>query len=347
LGKGGGVVVGAGKEPRTREGGPALIFDWTVIEAAMAAVESSPITWPAPGFPIVVVTSEKSMDEIPEDRRALWEAAMRSGLVRHERILPGARSGALLRERQALFGDVLLTMGGGTGVEHLAELYLEKRRAVIPLDIPLGASREDGTGGSERLAGKALACPSDFIDVAPGVDAGALLTLIGSERGRKPAATVVEGIVQLLENLRVRKAFAVRLMNRSHEDFGAVESFFRGVVDPEVEAAGYQRIDLSVDVTEQPFLNVEVFRGLHYASLAVVDLTGLRPNCLLELGYALGRPIPTLITCKRGTEIPFDPDALPRYEWETGEDDVRQESFRAFWKKNIGRMPVVHRDRIG
>ena len=83
--------------------------------------------------------------------------------MRVESILPGSRAAALIRQRQADFGEILVTLGGGTGVEHLAELYLGRRRTVIPFDLPLGASREDGTGGSERLARESRAEPNRFL----------------------------------------------------------------------------------------------------------------------------------------------------------------------------------------
>jgi hypothetical protein len=54
------------------------------------------------------------------------------------------------------FGDALICIGG-TGVEHLAEPYSARRKPVIPLDLAIGASREDGTGGALRLNREALA----------------------------------------------------------------------------------------------------------------------------------------------------------------------------------------------
>ena len=35
------------------------------------------------------------------------------------------------------------------------------------------------------------------------------------------------------------------------------------------------------------FINVGIFENLHFSSVAVVDVTGERPNCFIELGYAL------------------------------------------------------------
>ncbi len=106
---------------------------------------------------IFAVSSEKADADMPAPRRPLWEALLESGAVRLERLRPGSRSGAAMREIQAREGNVLVTLGGGAGVEHLAELYSGRRRPIIPLDARIGASRGDGTLGGEGLARLALA----------------------------------------------------------------------------------------------------------------------------------------------------------------------------------------------
>src|ERR1700693_3158309 len=134
LRNGGGLVLFAGNEPIQNTGipdSPALIFDWTVLETTAWIASRGRLPWPHTRPLIVVVTSEKAACEIPAQRRALWQKLVKSGLVRVEYILPGARSGALLRERQAQFGTVLLCIGGGTGVEHLADLYQTRHRPII------------------------------------------------------------------------------------------------------------------------------------------------------------------------------------------------------------------------
>jgi len=67
---------------------------------------------------------------------------------------------------------------------------------------------------------------------------------------------------------------------------------------------------------EDPFMNVEIFRLLHRAALVIVDLSGVRPNCMMELGYALGRHRRYLLSAMKGTQLPFDPDKIPTYFWD-------------------------------
>ena len=82
--------------------------------------------------------------------------------------MPGSRAAAFLRQRQAVFGDALVILGGGTGVEHSADMYLSRRKPVVPLDLALGASRDDGTGGAVKLAKEARAEPTQILPFQPG-----------------------------------------------------------------------------------------------------------------------------------------------------------------------------------
>ena len=122
---GGGIVVGIGREPRpdgAAPDAPSLLFDWTALETAAECLKHGFPAWPAEfGLPIVVASSEKSVTEIPDNRRPLYEELLRSGLLHVESIMPGSRAAAFLRQRQAVFGDALVILGGGTGVEHLAD----------------------------------------------------------------------------------------------------------------------------------------------------------------------------------------------------------------------------------
>jgi TIR- and PNP-associating SLOG family len=345
---GGGIVVGIGREPRPQSSAPdapSMLFDWTALEAAAQHLKYGfPAAWPAEsGLPMVVASSEKAVTEIPDNRRPLYEELLASGLLHVESIMPGSRAAAFLRERQAVFGDALVILGGGTGVEHLADLYLSRRKPVVPLDLALGASREDGTGGAMRLAKEARAEPVRFFRFSPtGANTeGAELALIATRNGAAAASDVASRAVSLLAKIERPAVFYARLLNPGHPKFTVVESFFRNVVDPVIDEAGLRRVEIGTDGSDYAFINVGIFEHLHFSSVAVVDVTGERPNCFIELGYAL-RGNRVLVTAEEGTPLPFDQKMIPCHFWKPGDPVAdRKKALVAFWKKNINRPPIV------
>ena len=116
---------------------------------------------------------------------------------------------------------------------------------------------------------------------------GAALAEIATRNGAAAAADIADRTVSLLTKIARPAAFYVRLLNPDHAKFTIVESFFREVVDPVVEEAGMRRIEMGTDKNEYAFMNVAIFESLHFSSVAIVDVTGERPNCFIELGYAL------------------------------------------------------------
>lgn len=340
--------MGLGREPRAegaRPDAPSLTFDWTALEAAAECLKLGHGAWPAKfGLPIVVATSEKAESEIPDNRRTLYETLLRSGLLHIESIMPGSRAAALLRQRQAVFGDALVILGGGTGVEHSANLYLQRKKPVVPLDLPLGASRNDGTGGAPRLAKEARNEPTRFFrfDTAFANTESAALADTATRAGAAVPGEVAQKIAGLLCKLARPTAFFVRLVNPTHPKFAAVESFFRDVVDLVVHEAGFSRIEIGTDTSEHAFMNVAIFESLHFSSLAIVDVTGERPNCFIELGYALGTGNRVLVTAEEGTPLPFDQTMIPCHFWKQGATiDDRKKNLIEFWEKNINRPTIV------
>lgn len=115
-------------------------------------------------------------------------------------------------------------------------------------------------------------------------------------------------------------------------------------MDPVVAQAGFERIEMGTDAAEHGFMNVAIFEDVHFASAVVVDVTGHRPNCFIELGYAL-RGTRVIVTAEEGTSLPFDQSAIPCHFWREDEiDDQRREALIDFWQKNIDR-PALVQDR--
>jgi len=345
---GGGIVASIGKEPRapgSAADSPSLIFDWTTLEAAAACLRNDSLLWPGDlGLPIILVSSEKSESEIPESRRSLYEFLLTSGKVRVESIMAGSRAAVFLRQRQAQFGDALVILGGGTGVEHSADLYMARRRPVLPLDLALGASRDDGTGGGLRLSKQSRAEPHRFLRFGPAAmgTEGAALSSIGTRDGNAVSGEIAERLSTILSKVARPDAFYVRLLRPDHSKFSLVESFFRDVVDPVVAEAGLSRVEMGTDRTEHAFMNVAIFESLHFSSAVIVDVTGERPNCFIELGYALRNTNRVLVTAEEGTNLPFDQQAIPCHFWKVGDPAPdRQKAFSEFWQRNIDRPQII------
>ena len=148
--------------------------------------------------------------------------------------------------------------------------------------------------------------------------------------------------MSLIDDLKPPRAFYVRLLRADMDEFEPVESFFREVVDPVVVENGFTPHEMGHGRPRSAFVNVEIFEELHRAALVVADLTGVRPNCTMELGYALARGRRVLITAMQGTHLPFDSDKLPTHFWslEQPQED-RRSAFQSWLERYIDMPPLV------
>jgi hypothetical protein len=193
-----------------------------------------------------------------------------------------------------------------------------------------------------RLAGEALHDPRLFVRVDSNHSAQDLLDRVSTRNGNSPASTVVENILLLLKALEEPKAFYVRLLNEGAVEYPAAEHFFRKVVDPVVTELGFHPVQMARGKSEHAWMDQAIFDSLHFSEVVVVDLTGVRPNCFMELGYALGNRQRTVITAMEGTNVPFDPAAIERYSWNPTKSDLeRQAEFKAHWLRTIDRPNLV------
>jgi hypothetical protein len=340
LAEGGGLVVTVGSEPTHQtEHDLPLIFDWTLLEAIDESLKTKLPDWPeSQGAPIIAVGLPRWKDKMPRNRKPLWERLVSTENVELVQIRSELSIGGILRERQATFGDVLVTAGGGPGVEHLAQLYMSTCKPVIPLDIKLRTK----TSSAEGLATRATENPGKFFDYKPAHHAAAAFSAL-SLRDRLPKVEEFEKkFSDFLFHLRRPRAFFARLLNKKLPEFSEVERFFRDVVDHVVQNAGYERFEMGKEASREPFLNVEVFQAIYSSSLTIVDLTGMRQDCLTELGYALGLGKKAIITAQEGTRLPFDSAALPCHFWSSHQTRTQRISgLKEFMKNNINRKPIV------
>ena len=136
----------------------------------------------------------------------------------------------------------------------------------------------------------------------------------------------------------------MRLLNPELADYDDVQTFFDTVVRPVVEdELGYRLVVIDGrQAYEHSRIDQEVFAKLHRSSVVLADITGARPNCFLELGYALGRGLPTMVMVREGASLPLDITTFSGLHWKTtGTLDDRRRAFREHWQAIRNRPSLV------
>ena len=315
-----------------------ITFDWLIWETLANSLARRPTGAPNPLA--VAVQHHKSEDQVPADKCDLWDGLRGSELVSIDNASHWNMNSKRM-EMQALRGDILITIGGGEGVLFLANLYHLAGKPVIPLNCTLCPSDT----GSRKLFNQALISQQTvrFFRTTGQTSPHDWINRINFSR-RHDVSARVSTLVELLESLERPTVFAVRLLNAKAAEFQSVEDYFTGVVQHVVEQEfGYtlRAVD-GIQTNEFPRIDDEIFNKLHHSAVVVADLTGMRPNCLIELGYALGRSIPTMMTAQAGTEFPFDVKTFAGLPWDPGTTlEQRRQAFRGYWAANIRRPALV------
>lgn len=315
-----------------------VCFDWLVWQTLHANLSARPNGMNGPLA--IAVQHYKTEDQIPEEQANLWDQLRDSPSVEIENAAQWNMNSKRM-EIQARSGDILITLGGSEGVLYLANLYHAAGKPVIPLDLLLTPENE----GSRHLYrfGLQRAQAERLFRTADDLGAHGWLNRIRFPARQKVEDRVTQ-LVGLLEALEPPRAFAVRLLNDKHEDHEPVETHFETVVRPVIEDEfGYK---LTVIDGQQAFdharIDQEIFEKLHRSSVVLADLTGSRPNCFLELGYALGRGLPTMVMARDGTPLPFDITTLSGLLWDdSGTLKARRDAFRTHWRAIRNRPPLV------
>ncbi|WP_198085099.1 hypothetical protein [Variovorax sp. E3] len=337
LRKGASFVIPVDAE-KTRSDGLPICFDWLIWDTIQKNLHTRPEGAPNPL--VVAVKHHKNEDQIPEQFAGVWGALRGSALVQIESAAHWNMNSKRM-EAQARHGDILIALGGGEGVLFLANLYHDAGKPVIPLNLKLGPANT----GALRLFefGLTGSNAQRLFQTEGGTPAHSWLNRIEMP-ARTDVASGVHDLLDLLEGLVPPKAFVVRLLNPTHADYNDVQDFFDTVVQPVMEGElGYK---LTVVDGNQAYdharIDQEIFTKLHRSRVVLADITGLRPNCFLELGYALGRGLPTMVLAKAGTEHPFDIYSLSGHHWKTtGSAEDRRREFRAHWNAIKSRPPLV------
>lgn len=336
--KGATFVVPVDAEKTRDADGQPICFDWLIWEAIEKNLTRRPSGAPNPL--VVAVQHHKNEEQIPSQFADLWDNLRGSDLVKIENAAHWNMASKRM-EAQARWGDILIALGGSEGVLFLGNLYHDAGKPVVPLSLKLCP---EGTG-ARRLFNFGLTSSntSRLFQTEGATDPHSWINRINFP-ARKSTDDRVTDLVDLLEALERPKAFVVRLLNETHQDFRAVQDYFDSVVEHVVVSElGYKFI--VVDGKQQynaPRIDEDIFTKLHRSSIVLADITGSRPNCFLEFGYALGRGLPTMLMAMEGTSHPFDITSFSALHWKaSGLADNRRRAFREHWNAIRNRPRLV------
>ncbi|RWJ21211.1 MAG: hypothetical protein EOR27_24385 [Mesorhizobium sp.] len=336
--RGANFVVPVDAEPLRKVDGLPICFDWLIWKAIKDNLMLRPASVPGPLA--VAVQHHKTEDQIPDDYVDLWDELRASQLIKIESAAHWNMNSKRM-EAQARFGDILVALGGTEGVLYLANLYHDAGKPIVPLNLAICPE----TTGARRLYNFGLTSSQTrrLFQIAEDGDAHDWINRIRFPQ-RQSTADRVSVLVELLESLEKPRAFAVRLLNPDLPDFNDVQAFFDTVVQPVVEdELGYRLVVID---GRQPYeharIDQEIFAKLHRSSVVLADITGARPNCFLELGYALGRGLPTMVMVREGANLPFDITTFSGLHWKTsGTVEDRRRAFREHWQAIRNRPSLV------
>ena len=336
--RGANFVIPVDAEPVRKSDSLPICFDWLVWKMIKDNLALRPAN--VPGSLAVAVQHHKSEDQIPAEYAGLWDELRTSPLVKIENAAHWNMNSKRM-EAQARCGDILVVLGGTEGVLYLANLYHDAGKPIIPLNLPLCPE----TTGARRLYNFGLTSSQTrrLFHITDDGDAHDWINKIRFPP-RQPVPDRVSVLVELLEALEKPKAFAVRLLNPDLPDYADVQTFFDMVVQPVIEGElGYRLVVIDGrQAYDHARIDQEIFAKLHRSSVVLADITGARPNCFLELGYALGRGLPTMVMAREGSSLPFDITTFSGLHWKTtGSAEDRRRAFREHWQAIRNRPSLV------
>ena len=337
LQRGANFVLPVDTEPRRPADQLPICFDWLVWSTIADHLSLRPSGTPDPL--VIAVQHHKNEEQIPDEFIPLWDEFRDTHRVYIENVSHWNMNSKRM-EAQALSGDVLIALGGDEGVLYLANLYHDAGKPVIPLNFEITPPDR----GTRRLFELGLSrFNAHRLFHVDSLSAHAWINRINFTR-RRTVSDCVAGVVALLEGLAPPRAFVVRLLDPKHDDFTDVDNHFSSVVQPILEGElGYRMTTIDGrNPYEHAHIDQEIFSKLHRSSVVIADITGKRPNCFLELGYALGRGLPTILMAKDGSYRPFDVTMYASLLWNASESvEARRKAFREHWDSVKTRPPLV------
>lgn len=188
------VTVFAAREPVNADKRP-LVFDWEVLRAVDDYLKKEAGT-PNRIMARVVTGADSLEKRFGEENARLMQRLQSEGAVHVRYISEDRHTGGNYRAALADVSDAMIAVGGGTGVYDSATEMVKEGKPVMPTDIRIGSSQNDGDGALQLMA-EMKADPKRFLRYGHEAASEKMLAL-SLERPYKPTGLVANDIARIL-----------------------------------------------------------------------------------------------------------------------------------------------------
>ena len=154
LDTGNSVSVLATDEPTRTENGVEvpIAFDWEVLRTVARYVQNRPGGYAGRILVRAATGADSETKRFKRKNRQLIRRLQDKGALEFHYIPEALYSGGDYRNRLVDMSDGMIAIGGGKGTYIAGKMMLAEGKPVMPMDIRIGASREDGEGALKLLA---------------------------------------------------------------------------------------------------------------------------------------------------------------------------------------------------
>jgi hypothetical protein len=202
-------------------------------------------------------------------------------------------------------------------------IYL--RTFVTDHELPIDTEKEKNTI-KERIESEGTDCTNKIIEMAM---AARIFTPIGSllQKQFTPTIKQVFVIMQFKDKI--------------------LDSAYQCVIKPVIKQHGYQSLRID-EVQDSGRINEQILQEISKSEIVYADLSGERPNCYYEAGFAHAIGKKMIFTVRSGTPIHFDLSAYRFITWDTENElknnlssDLNRLLHFQITKDNIPSNPIV------
>lgn len=138
----GGSFVGYFAAEPVNENQKPLLFDWTIARKINELTKENHNEVRLK----IVASNDRLQNKTNAEQRHLLNSMIARGVAEHICIDDEILTGSNIGEEQIEHATAMIALGGGKGVLDRAYRMAKKSLPVLPLDLQLGANKEDGTG---------------------------------------------------------------------------------------------------------------------------------------------------------------------------------------------------------